>query len=276
MFDKIIDTIKTKFNNLVLFIKKYSKLISKHNVAMRSAAMTYYLLIAFVPLTILILELDYIFGLNIFNTISGDSGITYNSELRLKLNLFTIVFMFIAIHHFSKYIRTLSDFVNNIFNIKKEYKFNEKIRMMFIGLILVGVMILIASLLFIVHFVVYRITNFIGIEILVLSYLFSIIEVVVVSIIPVFIIALLYKRLFKDKVKIKNKHIIIGSIVTNIFWNIATSIFVLYLKNYSNYGLYYGSFSLIIIVLYFAYIYALGNLIGLLSIYYAHDKNKTK
>jgi len=84
-----------------------------------------------------------------------------------------------------------------------------------------------------------------------LSYLFKIIRIPITMLLMFFVVKIIYHMAPDKKISIKDSNL--GPIFTTVMWIIGTEIYSIYVRNFTNYNLFYGSISNILILMIWVY-----------------------
>ncbi len=245
--------------------------LNKYDIFSRSAALSFYMIIAIAPISYFVLEIISLFNVDLlhnnieevipFETFIADA----NAESINKFSITSIVYIFLIFHLISKFLLELYKFITILYDVE-ERRILDKIRMFILIFILLLFMIVLSSLLVFTQNITSEIiaenTYFVRL-------LFNIIRFFIILIVPIITLTILYKGLVRIRYRLYTY--LIGAVITYIFWLISTSIFAYYLQYIADYSEVYGAFAIIVMLLYWLYIISIGFLIGIYFIYYINQ-----
>ena len=250
------------------YIKRIIKLISQEEMHILPGHLAFNIVLMIVPVFSLIGVLGYNLNLsNLLSTLSNnvpDAVMNIiESAVSIKNNNFNLfLFIIFSLWITSNGCRAIISSSEVLFKIKEENivkKYLKSFVMVIVLFLLIGFIIIVPIF---GDFIVNLLNN-------ILKHKFLEIIIAIYNILkyPVSLIFmfLLIKGLYLSSLSIKINHKFMnnGALFTTVSWFILTKIYSFHLNNYSNYNLYYGSLSNILILLVWVYLLAYLFTIGL-------------
>ncbi|MBR3660647.1 MAG: YihY family inner membrane protein [Bacilli bacterium] len=255
-------------NKLKKFFIRILKLVQLDEMVFLPAHLAFYLIFLIIPIISFIGIItnkinisDNTFLLN--NNIPNDiSNLILNANKINYNNFNMILFLIISLYIASQGSNAIIVSSNILFKIKENNSIKIRIKSIFLTVVLFILITFMVMVPVLGDLIVNFITNYLreNGEILVLN-IYNLLKYPLSIILIFMLIKIIY--ILAPTIDIPSKYMNNGAIFTTIMWLIISRVYSMYLNNFNNYNLYYGSFSIILILLIWVYLLSYIFVIGM-------------
>jgi len=264
-------------------LKKIKKILTREELGILPASLTYYLVLAIIPILTLTVLIASSFNISIDRVITllGEIlpykvsnfiiDVIAGKGFDTNVGVFNIIAFFVATNGTYAIVKT----ANNLYRVKDSDIIKDRIKSV---IILFNILLLFIFLIIVPVF---------GENILLLCQkveIFSVITDEVIFIVNLikwplsfFIIFFNIKLIYTiaPSKQLKSKYTTLGALITTVLWVISSIIFGYYLKHFANYDILYGNLSSIIILMIWLYVMSFVFVLGMIiNTYYYKDSLK--
>ena len=228
------------------YIKRIMKLVKLDEIQILPGHLAFHLIFLIIPISSFINLLSSIYTNNISNIISKNIPIQALNIINNSINPSNIIiYIILSIWLTSRGCKAIITSSNILFKIKDKDKIRLQIKSFFMAIILFVLINFVFLVPTLGNIIIDLINPKLGNYLIILNYPISITLMFI-------LIKSLYYMAPNKKIKNMNK----GTIFTTISWLLLSKIYSYYLNNYTNYNMYYGELSNILILFLWIYLLA--------------------
>ena len=242
------------------------KIIRREEMKILPGNLAFFLVLSAIPIITLLGVIASMFSISIESVVEfmaktfpkevSDLLVPYISGTGFDMNI--LLFMTIGFVLASNGAQSIIIASDTLYEIKSEDFLNQRIKSVFLAMILVILIIFILVVLAFGNMIVVQFLHYFGTH---FYHLFAFLKWPIAFVLIFIVIKVIYT--ISPDMQIKSKYVNRGAMFTTLGWTIVTAIYSYYVAHFANYDLFYGGLSNIVILMMWVYILSYILVIGI-------------